>query len=95
ARDPSCDVAIIVWDSPPMIIGAGSFLTELIELAGGRNVFDDVATPDAEVSIESIAARDPDVLLTFGFDSIPAYAAREEWRVVPADELSRVLSCDD
>jgi ABC-type Fe3+-hydroxamate transport system substrate-binding protein len=78
-------VAWIVWDNPPMVIGAGSFLTELVNLAGGRNVFDDLPQPSPTVSIETIAARDPDLVLVLSSDSAgPAYRRRPEWRSVRA-----------
>jgi len=76
-------VALVSWDNPPIIIGAGSFLTDLIELAGAHNVFDDVARSSAQTGIEAIAARDPDMLLVLG-EGIPAFAGRPEWQVVPA-----------
>jgi iron complex transport system substrate-binding protein len=79
----TCKAVIVVWDSPPMVIGGGSFLSELLTLAGASNVFGDVAGPDAEVSIESIAARDPDVVVVLG-DEIPGYADRQEWKVIEA-----------
>jgi ABC-type Fe3+-hydroxamate transport system substrate-binding protein len=68
-----------------MVIGTGSFLNDLIRLAGGKNVFDDLAQPSPTVSIETIAARDPDLLLLLSSDSAaPAYARRPEWRPVRA-----------
>lgn len=78
-----CTAVIVVWDSPPMVIGSGSFLSELIALAGVRNVFDDVRGPDAEVSIETIAARNPDIVVAIG-ETIPNYAGRREWNVIEA-----------
>jgi iron complex transport system substrate-binding protein len=75
----------IVWDNPPMVIGAGSFLTQLMTLAGGRNVFADMAQPSPTVSIETIAARNPDLFLAISGDSSePPYARKPEWQVVPA-----------
>ena len=56
-------VAIIAWDNPPMVIGGLSYLDELAALAGAQNVFHDLRTPAAVVSLETIAARDPDVLV--------------------------------
>ncbi|HSB55062.1 MAG TPA: helical backbone metal receptor, partial [Gemmatimonadales bacterium] len=56
---PERRVALVVWDNPPIVIGAGSFLTEVVALAGARNVFDDVAQPSAPTGIETITARDP------------------------------------
>lgn len=76
-------VAVVAWDNPPIVIGAGSFITELVELAGAQNVFDDVAQPSAQTGIETVAARDPDVLLILG-DEAPAFARRPEWRNVRA-----------
>lgn len=76
-------VAVVVWDNPPIVIGAGSFLTELLELAGARNVFDDLALASAQTGIEVIAARDPDVLLILG-NGVPAFARRPEWQNVGA-----------
>ena len=40
ARRPK--VLLLVWEQPPMTIGRGSFLSELVERAGGENLFADV-----------------------------------------------------
>src|SRR5437867_4916279 len=80
-------LAFIVWDNPPIVIGAGSYLDRLAALAGARNVFHDVGSPSAQVSIETIAARDPDfvaVLSDSASPEPPRYASRPEWRVVRA-----------
>ena len=47
-----------------MTIGRGSFLSELVERAGGRNLFADVTSSAGTVSIEAVASRDPDLILT-------------------------------
>lgn len=91
-RSGGPSVAIVAWDNPPMVIGAGSFLTELITLAGGRNAFGDIALPSATVSIETIASRNPDLLLVATEDSagsVPAWASRPEWQAVAAVRLRR------
>lgn len=80
---PDVRVALVVWDNPPIVIGAGSFLTEVVALAGARNVFDDIPQPSAPTSIETIAARDPDVVLVLG-DTASSLAGRPEWRSVRA-----------
>jgi ABC-type Fe3+-hydroxamate transport system substrate-binding protein len=76
-------VLILAWDAPPIVIGGGSFLSELVTLAGGENVFADLASPSATVSIEAITARRPDLVLLVD-DSEPSFAARSEWQVVAA-----------
>jgi ABC-type Fe3+-hydroxamate transport system substrate-binding protein len=77
-------VVMLTWDNPPIVIGGGSFLTELVELAGGQNVFGDIAQPSATVSIEAIAALQPDVFLIINDDNLPSFATRPEWQVVGA-----------
>jgi len=76
-------VLLLAWDQPPMAIGAGSFQSEILTLAGGRNVFADITTPSATVSIEAIAARDPSLILVSD-SGIPGFARRPEWNVIRA-----------
>src|SRR5437763_7297160 len=88
-------LAFIVWDNPPIVIGAGSYLDRLAALAGARNVFHDIRSPSAQVSIETIAARDPDFVAVLADSTMrgpPRYAARPEWRGVRAGRERRVLS---
>jgi ABC-type Fe3+-hydroxamate transport system substrate-binding protein len=85
-------LVFVVWDNPPIVIGAGSYLDQLAALAGARNVFHDVATPSAQVSIETIAARDPDVVAVLADTAKqPAWAGRREWRSVRAVREGRFL----
>ncbi len=88
SRRPS--VFILAWDRPAMTLGRGSFLSEIVEHAGARNVFDDLATSSAPVSIEAVAARDPDFILV-STDGEPAIAGRPEWQVVRAVRERRFL----
>lgn len=48
---------------PAFTVGAGSYLNALVALAGGRNVFGDLAAPSPRVSLEAIVNRDPDVIV--------------------------------
>jgi iron complex transport system substrate-binding protein len=84
---------LLVWDQPPMTVGRGSFLTELMARAGLRNVYDDVAASSAVINIEGVVARDPDVVLTLGAAS-PRVAGRPEWEVVPAVRNRRFVHAD-
>jgi len=56
-------VALVVDREPLFVVGGGSFASSLIEIAGGENVFADLAAAYPRVSIESLADRRPDVLL--------------------------------
>jgi iron complex transport system substrate-binding protein len=83
-------VFILAWDRPAMTLGRGSFLSEILERAGAHNLFDDLPSSSAQVSIEAVAARDPDFLLISSADD-PAVASRPEWRVVRAVRERRFL----
>ena len=78
-------LAFVVWDNPPIIIGHGSYLDQLATQAGARNVFGDVTAPSAQVSLETIVARDPQWIAVLSDSGAPpAFAKRREWRAVRA-----------
>ncbi len=82
---PIARVAFVVWDNPPMVIGRGSYLDQLATLAGGSNVFHDLGAASATVSIETIVARNPDVILVLSDSTaLPSYSTRREWRAIRA-----------
>lgn len=76
-------IFLLVWEQPPMTVGQGSYLSELIERAGGVNAYADLSTSSAQISVESAAARNPDAILTLS-DTTPGFAHRPEWQVVRA-----------
>jgi ABC-type Fe3+-hydroxamate transport system substrate-binding protein len=91
-------IALIAWDNPPMVIGGGSYLDQLATLAGARNVFHDLASADV-VSLETIAARDPDVIVVLsdsaavaGKGNVPAFARRAPWQVIRAVRERRFVT---
>jgi iron complex transport system substrate-binding protein len=47
-------------------VGHGSFLNELMELAGGRNVFGDSRAGYAKIGIEELLGRNPEVIVDMG-----------------------------
>lgn len=63
AGRPRPTVYYDVWWKPPITVGAGSYLDSLFVLAGARNAFADLRSASPQVSLESIAARDPDLIL--------------------------------
>jgi iron complex transport system substrate-binding protein len=81
------------WDSPILTIGKGSFLSELLEIAGGENVFADLPQPSAQVSLEEIAKRDPDVILA-GPTTAQQLRAHQGWQAVRAVREGRILVID-
>ena len=83
-------VFIPTWDQPIITIGAGSFLDELVTRAGAVNIFHDLSQPSATVSLEAVAQRDPDLILTAQTGAL-TYEQRPEWQVVRAVRLHRFV----
>ncbi len=82
-----------VWDAPLITIGAGSFMNELVEIAGGRNVYADLPAPSPAVSLEDVSKRNPDFILA-GPSGAAQLAADPRWRIVAASRAGRVLTVD-
>ena len=82
-----------IWDAPIITIGRGSYMNELVEIAGGRNVYGDVAAPSPTVSIEDVIRRDPDVIIA---GPLGAAHLRESatWRTVGAVRRGRIVVVD-
>jgi len=82
-----------LWDAPLMTIGGGSFLSELLVIAGAENAFGDVEAPSPQITLEEVARRNPDVIL-----ASPASAVRirnsPAWHSVRAVREGRVLVID-
>lgn len=89
-------VYVDVWASPPMTVGRGSYLSELLAAAGAVNSFGDLGASAATVSLEAVAARDPDAVLVLAPDTLhpPDLAARPGWDAVRAVREGRVLVVD-
>lgn len=82
-----------IWDSPIITIGAGSYMSELVEIAGGRNVYSDLREPSASVAMEDIVRRDPSLVLA-GPDGARAMRESIAWRAVPAVRADRIAIVD-
>jgi len=61
---PHPTVFWVVWESPLMAVGGGSFLDELIAIAGGTNIYGAMSAPSPVVSREDVMSHHPDVIFT-------------------------------
>ncbi len=93
-------VFFITWHDPLKSMGSKSLLHELIEKAGGVNIFQDVEERNFQVEFETVVARDPQVIIvTIGHAAGEAKAfewAKEEPRlkVTGAGKNSRIFPLD-
>jgi len=76
-EEPTPALFYLVWNDPPMTVGPGSYLHDLIQAAGGENLFGDASTPWPQVNLEEVLHRDPDWVV------LPAASAEDtaplEW----------------
>lgn len=56
-------VFYMAWNDPPLTAGPKTFVSQVIEIAGGRNVFADATALWPTVSIEEIVRRQPDFVV--------------------------------
>jgi ABC-type Fe3+-hydroxamate transport system substrate-binding protein len=90
---PRPTVFIPTWDRPLIAIGGGSFLSQLLDIAGARNIYEDVATPSAVVTIEDVAKRNPDYVMTSPA-AAPTIGTDPKWRALSAVRQKHVLVYD-
>lgn len=83
-----------VWDDPLMTAGPGSFIGEVLRLAGMQNIFFDATTNYPKVSDEVVVARNPDVILSPSTHaskvSIEKLLQRQGWGEVKAVKEKQV-----
>lgn len=82
-----------IWDAPLITIGAGSFMNELVEIAGARNVYADIPGPSEIISFEDVAKRNPDYILA-GPIGAASIARDPRWKIIAASREKRVLVVD-
>ncbi len=61
-------IYVEIWHDPILTVGSRSFISEIVRLAGGRNLGDGVEREYFEASPEWVLKADPDFLLCPGMD---------------------------
>jgi iron complex transport system substrate-binding protein len=82
---PKVRVAYVLGGSPPWVAGPDTYIHELIDMAGGVNVFADLAKLYGAVSPENFLAREIDVILTPDADALDPRLSRHTRLVEVSD----------
>ncbi len=86
------------WNEPIYTAGPGSFINDLIGMAGGRNIAGDAKQPWPRYGLETIVAADPEVFLC-GHDpegyatdaeALSALRTRRGWKDITAIKTGRI-----
>lgn len=87
-----------VWDDPLMTAGPNSFIGELLEIGGMKNIFADAKQRYPKISSEVAVARRPDVILAPSTHatrvSIDSLRQRQGWQDIPAIRDDAVFLID-
>lgn len=83
-----------------LVSGGVGFLHDMLTAAGARNVMADAARENVQVSMETLIARDPDVIVEIGGGSDASTPRQSEvdWRALPpsaAGTMRRVVALQD
>jgi ABC-type Fe3+-hydroxamate transport system substrate-binding protein len=60
---PQVSFAYLIWRDPLMTVNADTFVSSLLALPGGRNVFGDMADRYPTIDVDHLEATDPDLVL--------------------------------
>ncbi len=69
---PKPKVFIEIWHDPLMTAGKGSFVDEVVSLAGGVNIAHDAPRPYSIFSAEEVVRRNPDIIIMGYMEKDPA-----------------------
>ncbi len=93
-------VAVIEWVDP--LMAAGNWMPELVEMAGGRNLFGEAGLHSPWMKWENLRRADPDIVVISpcGFDldrtlvDLPLLGAQPGWADLRAVRTGRVFAAD-
>lgn len=93
---PKVSVYWEVWDSPLMSIGKNSFITELISLSGGKNIFDSINADYPLVSEEEILFKNPDIIIfpSENLNGKTKIQNRDAWKNLSAVKEQKIFPLD-
>jgi len=93
---PRPRVLYVIWNQPLMTTGGNTFLSNLIRLAGGRSISEDIKQNIALLSREEIIRRDPEVIF------LPAFQEEkilkeflQQWEILTAVKKGSVYQLNE
>ncbi len=88
-------VLFVVSTAPIIAAGEGTFMDELVRLAGGRNVAARFSGRYPRLSVEELVAARPDVIFVAGMAGVERFPPEvTRWKEVPAFRDGAVITLD-
>lgn len=88
-------VFVVLGTAPVFTVGKGSYIANLIEMAGGQNAAADVNAPYARYSAEALVARQPDLLVVDPDVRLNDVLNQPPWNTLRAVKQHRVYTLPD
>ncbi len=88
---PKPKVYLEIYRDPLMSVADASFVGELIDAAGGDNIFSSLERDYARVSAEDIVAAKPDIIICYSQDTLESIMSRKGWQDIPAIRNKRIF----
>ena len=93
---PKPRVYVEIYGNPVMSVSDESFVGQLIDLAGGENIFETLPRDYSRVNPEKVVAAAPDVMIiTYPGVTVASILERKGWGNIPAVKQKRIFTIDD
>jgi iron complex transport system substrate-binding protein len=83
-------VYLEIYRDPLMSVSDQSFVGQLIETAGGDNVFSTLERDYSRVDPERIVTAAPDIIICYSQDTLESIKSRKGWQNIPALKNNRI-----
>jgi len=90
ANQPRPKVYLEIFRDPLMSVSDSSFVGELIEAAGGDNIFPTLERDYARINPEAVINAKPDIMICYSQDSLNNILSRKGWQDIPAIRNRRI-----
>ncbi len=81
---PRPRIYLEIYRDPLMSVADNSFVGELIETAGGDNIFERLERDYSRVKAEDVINQQPQIMICYSQDSLQNILARKGWAEIPA-----------
>ncbi|HEY1725304.1 MAG TPA: helical backbone metal receptor [Steroidobacteraceae bacterium] len=91
-------VLLQVWDRPIYTVGRPEIMTDVVNACGDRNLYDDLTDASPAVTLESVLARNPQIILALAPDEKSGARWAQAWSAFPtltAVQSRRVIAWSD
>jgi ABC-type Fe3+-hydroxamate transport system substrate-binding protein len=97
AGKPAVNVLMPIWNDPIVTIGKDAFTTQLITMAGGRSVTNDLPGEWPQISLDAVLKLAPEALVLVGEGrmSVRSIATSPGWITLAAVKNRRIYWIDD